>query len=277
MTKCELNDYMETFENILGQYRKLDISQTKEEFDQAKIDFVYHSNKLEGSNLTLIQTQEIIQHHAIKGEASVIDSLMAIDHYRALNQALSFGANKYPLSEKMILQLHETLLKSTFEVDPFYENWKAQGQLPGAYKIKSNRILFQQGGKEIYYETPTPEQGKELVLKSVEHYLNSDESFLVKLSKLIQNLYNAHAMFDGNKRITRLVIAQQLLANDLPLMILNYNDGAYNEALMVGFVAKSHKDLLEVLTSNFSQYLSAQIEEYQKAKKIGGKGLGFIL
>lgn len=268
---------MDSFATLVKQYRKLEISQSKEKFEQAKIDFVYHSNKLEGSNLTLIQTQEIIKHHSIKGEASVTDSLMAIDHYRALNQALSFGANKYPLTEKMILQLHEILLKSSFEVDPFYENWKAQGQLPGAYKIKSNRILFTQGGKEIYYETPSPKQGAELVLKSIEHYNQSTESFLIKLSKLVQNLYNAHAMFDGNKRITRLVIAQQLIANDLPLIVLNYQNGAYNEALINGFIDKSNLELLQILTERFSQYLAAEIEMHQESKKIGGKGLGFIL
>lgn len=267
---------MDKFENIVKQYRKLEISQSKEEFDQAKIDFVYNSNKLEGSNLTLIQTQEIIQHHAIKGEASIVDSLMAIDHYRALNQALSFGANKYPLTDKMILQLHGSLLKSSFEVDPFYENWKAQGQLPGAYKIKSNRILFQQGHKKTYYETPTPEDSRKLYVKSIEHYYGSDEVFLVKLSKLIQNLYNAHAMFDGNKRITRLIMAQQLLANDLPLMVINYNKGIYNEALMNGFINKNHEELLTVLNIIFSQYLSSSIEKHRSAKKISGKGLGFI-
>jgi len=267
---------MDSFDTLVEQYRKLEISQSKEEFDKSKINFVYHSNKLEGSNLTLIQTQEIIKHHAIKGEASITDSLMAIDHYRALNQALSFGANKYPLSEKMILQLHETLLKSSFEVDPFYENWKAQGQLPGAYKIKSNRILFLQGDKETYYETPSPEQGKELVSKSISHYNQSTDSFIIKLSKLVQNLYNAHAMFDGNKRITRLVIAQQLIANNLPLIVLNYQNGEYNEALIKGFINKNNTQLLQVLRQRFTQYLAEKIELNQKSKKVSGKGLGFI-
>ena len=109
-------------------------------------------NRLEGSNLTIIQTQDFVNKHLSKGEVSVVDSLMAIDNYRALNQALTFGANKYPLTEKILLNLLESLLKNTFELDPAYLTWKDKGQKLGAYKIKTNRILHSQNGIETYYE-----------------------------------------------------------------------------------------------------------------------------
>lgn len=268
---------MVKFEQLLEEYNKLELFQTKEAFEKSKIEFVHYSNKLEGSNLTLIQTHEIIEFHSAKGEISIIDSLMAIDHYKALNQALIFGANKYPLTEKILLQLHQILLKNTFEVDPFYQNWKAQGQEPGMYKIKTNRILLQQNGVDTYFETPKPEESKELIVKSIEVYVNSSDDFILKLSKLIQNIYNAHAMFDGNKRLTRLVLANQLYANNLPLIVFSRNKNEYNEALIDGFINKNNNAIFKVLENTINQFLASEIENYKKTNKSNNKGIGFIL
>jgi Fic family protein len=268
---------MKTFETLLKQYSELGLIQSKAEFDKVKIEFVYHSNRLEGSNLTIIQTQDIVNTHKASGEVSVIDSLMAIDNYRALNQALSFGASKYPLTEKILLSLHESLLKNSFELDPAYVSWKEKGQELGAYKIKANRILHVQNDVEVYYETPTPEQSQEMILKSLEAYNSSATPFIEKLSKLVQNVYNAHAFFDGNKRMTRLLIANQLLANGFPLVVLHNDKNAYNEALIDGFVNQTHQPIMNVLVTAFNQYLAQQIEEQKHTKKPKSKGFGLIL
>jgi len=268
---------MKTFETLFKQYNELEIIQSKAEFDKAKIEFVYHSNSLEGSNLTIVQTQDIVNTHKTSGEVSVIDSLMAIDNYRALNQALSFGASKYPLTEKMLLNLHENLLKNSFELDPAYVSWKEKGQKLGMYKIKSNRILYIQNNKETYYNTPTPEESQEIIIKSLETYHSSIDSFLEKLSKLVQNIYNAHAFFDGNKRMTRLLVANQLIANGFPLVVLHNDKNAYNVALIDGFVKRTHQPILEVLVKAFNQYLAKQIEEYKRTNHSKSKGFGLIL
>lgn len=268
---------MKTFESLLKQYNELGLIQSKADFDKVKIEFVYHSNRLEGSNLTIIQTQDIVNTHKASGEVSVIDSLMAIDNYRALNQALSFGASKYPLTEKMLLNLHESLLKNSFEVDPAYLSWKEKGQELGAYKIKANRILYVQNNVEVYYDTPTSKESQEMILKSLEAFNGSASPFLEKLSKLVQNVYNAHAFFDGNKRMTRLLIANQLLSNGLPLVVLHNDKNAYNEALIDGFVNQTHQPIMKVLVKAFNQYLAQQIEEQKQSKKPNSKGFGLIL
>jgi Fic family protein len=268
---------METFESLLKQYNELGIIQSKAEFDKVKIEFVYHSNRLEGSNLTIVQTQDIVNTHKTSGEVSVVDSLMAIDNYRALNQALSFGASKYPLTEKMLLNLHESLLKNSFEIDPAYASWKEKGQKLGTYKIKSNRILHIENGVEVYYDTPTPEESQEIIVKSLEAYDGSVAPFLEKLSKLVQNVYNAHAFFDGNKRMTRLLIANQLLANGFPLVVLHGEKNAYNLALIDGFVNQTHQPILDVIVRAFNQYLAQQIEEQKHSNKPNSSGFGLIL
>lgn len=265
------------FESLLNEYNALEIMQSKTEFDANKIEFVHHSNRLEGSALTLIQTKDIVEHHKTKGETSIIDGVMAIDHYRALNLALNFGANKYPLSEKILLSLHESLLKNTFELDPFYQSWKDKGQKLGAYKVKSNRILYQINDTEKYYETPSVEDSKSLVIKSLALHQKSNEPFIAKLSKLIQNIYNAHPFFDGNKRMTRLIIANQLINDGLPLMPIPFNNGAYNKALIEGFVNQSNHQIQDVLKVIFSQYLAKAIESHKTNSNKPNKGFGLIL
>jgi len=268
---------MKAFDSLLKQYNDLGIIQSKDEFEKIKIEFVYHSNRLEGSNLTIIQTQDIVNTHKTTGEVSLVDSLMAIDNYRALNQALSFGANKYPITEKMLLDLHKSLLKNSFELDPAYSGWKDKGQKLGAYKIKTNRILHLQDSIEKYYETPSPKESKEIILKSLEAHNRSSDPFLEKLSKLIQNIYNAHAFFDGNKRMTRIVIANRLVANGFPLVVLHGNKDAYNVALMDGFINQTHTSIMEVLVKSFNQYLAQKIEESKDLKKPNSKGFDLIL
>ena len=265
------------FDDLLKAYHRLNIIQSKDEFDKTKIEFVYHSNRLEGSNLTLFQTEYIINSHHIKGEASFLECLMAIDNYRALNLALTFGANKYPLTEKMLLNLHQTLLKNSFENDPAYASWKDKGQLLGEFKVGSNRIRRTEDGKDVYYPTPTVIESKKNILKSLELYNLSSEHFLEKLSKLVQNIYNAHAFFDGNKRMTRLVIANQLLANQLPLIVLHGHGNDYNEALFSGYVNKTNTPILMVLKLVVCQYLTQQIELAKQMNKSKNKGFGLII
>ena len=264
------------FKQLFEEYKQLEIGQSKEEFDQIKIEFVYHSTKLEGSDLTLIQTKDVIENHHIKGEASLIDSLMAVDHYRALNLALSFGSNKYPLTEKILLNLHETLLKNTFEIDPFYQSWKNEGQQLGQLKIKSNRIKYTLNNNESYYETPSPEISRNILRSALNNY-DPKSGFIDSLSKLVQNIYNAHPFFDGNKRMTRLIVANQSIANGLPLIPIPFNKGKYNKALITGFIEQTHLPLKKEIEIIFNQFLAESIEKLKNNSKKPNKGFGLIL
>ena len=269
-----MNKFKE-FDELLKRYKTLNIEASKQEFDKLKINFIFHSNRLEGSNLTLAQTEELINHHTLKGEGSLEHMLMAIDNYKALNQALMFGANKYPLSERLILQLHKILLKNTFEIDPFYNSWKTDGQKLGEFKIKSNRIKITNFNEDVYYSTPEPSKSIELIRESIEIYNISKNHFIDKLSNLVQNIYNAHAFFDGNKRMTRLIIGNQLIANKLPLMVGHNHENKYNDALVEGFINGGSDNIKEVLNISFCQHLSKEIELTKKMKK--PKGFGMIL
>ena len=267
---------MTEFEQLSDKYKTLKLSPTKEEHEQLKIEYVYHSNRLEGSNLTLIQTVDVIKHHKTSGEVSLVDMMMAVDHYRALNAAISFGANKYPISERILLSLHDTLLKNSFQIDPVYQSWIESGQELGQFKVKANRIRTTINGTEEYFLTPDPEESRQLINESIEQYGKSGDPFLVKLSKLVQNVYNAHAFFDGNKRMTRLIIANQLTVNGYPLMLPHASQNEYNEALIRGFVDNTHEYILQVIERSFNQQLSAEIEKYNSAKK-PNRGFGLII
>ena len=266
---------MSDFEQLFNQYKSLNIIPSKQDIEQVKVEYVYHSNRLEGSNLTLTQTIDVIYHHKAKGEVSLEDMVMAIDHYRALNAAISYDV-KYPLSERILLSFHEILLKNTFQIDPTYKSWIENGQELGQFKVKSNRIKTTIRGSEELFVTPEPNQSKEMIIGSLSNYQQSNEPFLVKLSKLVQNIYNAHAFFDGNKRITRLIIANQLMVNSYPLLIPHAGQNDYNEALIRGFMSKTHTEILSVIERSFNQQLSAEIEKYKNAKK-PNREFGLIL
>jgi len=253
----------EEYISFYKQFLKLNFVQEKSEFELRKKEFVYHSNRLEGSGLTLIQTIDVIEEHRLRGEASVEDTLMAIDHYRALNQALLFGGNKYPLSSSLLLQIHEVLLKNSFNVDPFYNSWKSKGQELGSFKVADNKIKI---GDE-YYDTPSFDivvSSMELLLKI---YSESIEILPIKLGKLIQNIYNLHPFFDGNKRMTRLIVAHQLLKNEIPLLVFHEYKNSYNQALINGFSQNSNEEITTLLTKMLNKELYLRISKTKTSKK----------
>lgn len=271
---------MEDFDRLLKIYNKDIVVLSPEQVKEMKINFIFHSNRLEGSNLSLSQTDDVISNTKVKGDSSVVDILMALDHYKALNQAIDFGLKKYPLSKKMLLSLHHTLLKNSFNVDEFYDSWKLSGQELGKFKIKHNRILIIKDNKQQYYNTPSAEMSENLIEKSIDIYNNSEEHIVVKLAKLLQNIFNAHAFFDGNKRMTRLLIANQLYANGFDLMIAHENKNEYNAALVDGFLNKTEQPIQSVLLKYFKQYLAKEIEmneQVKKATKSEGINFGLII
>ena len=268
------------FDQLLKQHKDIDFVKSIEEERALKQQFVHYSNKLEGSNLTLIQTEQIINENKITtsdNAATLVDIMMAHDHYAALNQAISMGMNKYPLNEKILLSIHHTLLKKTFEVAGDYFHVISKGQKLGEFKKTNNKIKHIQGGHVEYLVPPDFEIAPKITLRAIADYYNSNEHFIEKLSKLIQSIWSAHPFFDGNKRMTRLIVANQLIANGLPFMLPHSNKNNYNDALLEGFKTKSNKPIKEVLIVAFSQQLAKDIELYKKIKKNTKPNKGFTM
>ena len=92
-------------------------------------------------------------------------------------------------------------------------------------------------------------------------------------------MYNAHAFFDGNKRMTRLIIANQLFANGFPLMIPHGNQYLdYNVGLIEGMIAQESVAIERVIETGFNQYLSEEIEKYKSSSNSSSdKGFRLIL
>ena len=265
-------------DKLIEKYKSFNHIDSKETLDKQKIDFVYHSNRLEGSNLTLAQTEDVINYHKTNGEVKLEDMLMAIDHHKALNESIAFGANKYPLSNNLLLQIHTQLLKNTFEISSEYFSWKNKGQKLGELKVSPNRIKITENGKETYFQTPSPEESKNFISQAISFHNKSTESFLEKTTKLMQNIYNAHPFFDGNKRMTRLIFANRLIANELPLITPHKDKYVYNDALVQGLKKGSHQDLKNIIEIEIKNHLQKEIQQLENTKKPKKrKGLGFIL
>lgn len=248
------------FEQLVERYNSFDWVPPKQWYDQKKIEFVFHSNRLEGSSLTLIQTKDILESGSSNQGLSLVDGLMAVDHYKALNQALLFGGNKYPLTNKLLLEVHATLLKNTFEVDPFYISWKNKGQELGVFKASPNQILHQVGKNQELYPTCLPIECEARIAQALLNYEQSGLPFIEKLAELAQVIYSIHPFFDGNKRMVRLVIAKELVSEGLPLLLPHDHQNTFNEALVSGFIEKSYQPLLEVMLKAFVRQLTNEVD-----------------
>ena len=202
---------------------------------------VFHSNKIEGSPLT-------------QGETEFVLSGISSDEY-SKNQREAYNLqNAY----KWILENYETL---AFEPETFIRQINKMllnniEKMEGNYRVSSVKIAGMNfvpphGASVPYY---MEELGKELKTgpqgRSIIEYAASIHSKLV----------NIHPFIDANGRTARLLMNAIMIANDLPVIIVNFADKQrYLNALEL-----SNEGDLSDLVEFFIECFVEQLEEIKK-------------
>ena len=104
---------MKELEQILDKYFSL----TKEHilnFEKFNnYALVHHSSSIEGSSLTEAETILLLDEKLTPHSKPLNDTLMTVDHYNALNFILNKAKSKEVLSEEVIKNTSELIMKST--------------------------------------------------------------------------------------------------------------------------------------------------------------------
>ncbi|MDR2524361.1 MAG: Fic family protein [Candidatus Nomurabacteria bacterium] len=162
---------------------------------------VYNSNAIENSTLSLKDTEDIIWRDIIKKHADIREV------YEAKNLAkITEGLLKNPhtkLTTELILALHKILLSG------INDHW--------AGRFRSGNEWVRVGG----HLGANPDFTSSLMAELVAKYNRpSDDYFLDKIAHFHAEIENIHPFCDGNGRIGRVLINQQLMALDLPPVII---------------------------------------------------------
>lgn len=191
-------------------------------YESVKTEFLYHSNKLEGSTFTKENLEKYLQDNIIEGSHKIDDVYETINSTRLFDFVVD--TLEEPLSERLMLEFHRMLKDKTLD----YERGFA-----GCWKKIPNII----SGVDLKLAQPWEVESKiEELLKQWEESNKTFEDII----KFHAQFENIHPYQDGNGRIGRFIMLKQCVENGEDLILIDDQYSAeYKKAL---YIAQSQKD-----------------------------------
>ena len=207
-------------------------------YENIKVEFLFHSNKIEGSTFTRENLEMYLSKQMVEGSHDVGDV------YETINSTELFDFVVHtldePLNERLILEFHQMLKMNTLD----YKRGFA-----GCWKKIPNTILGT--GRELQIAQPyeVPDKIKELLLE----WENSNKNFDAVL-KFHIDFEKIHPFQDGNGRIGRFIILKQCIEHEIDLISIDEKySKKYKESL---YIAQTEDDYTKIRgIFNFCQEL----------------------
>lgn len=195
---------------ILNNYRPLEPTAVMKIREQFELEMTYNSNAIEGNSLTLKETFWVVKEGlTIKGKP-LKDHLEAKNHTEALEFLYEVieKDNKNTISEYFIKQLHQLVVKDS------------QSDIAGKYRDGDVYISGADHKPPSFLDVP-------LLMRDLIFWLrkNRKKHHVIELAALLHHkLANIHPFWDGNGRVSRLVMNILVLEAGYPLGIVLKND-----------------------------------------------------
>ncbi|MCI8700094.1 MAG: Fic family protein [Clostridia bacterium] len=195
-------------------------------YEDIKIEYLYHSNKLEGSTFNIEQLNILLEENMVVGEHSINDVQETINSLELFDFVIETLNEK--LTDRLLREYHSILKKNTSD-----ENYG----LVGVYKKIPNKL------RSVDIELAQPYEVAELI----EELLDKKIETLEDIADFHQKFEHIHPFQDGNGRIGRLIILRQCLENNIDLIAIDdeYNK-EYREALYNAQTSGSLEQLVQV-------------------------------
>lgn len=174
-----------------------------------RIELTYHSNAIEGSTLTLRETQLVIEGYAPTSGKTLREIYEARNHDRALRgleEWIEQRPSPSPLSGQDVLDIHAHVF--------------ADIDARSAGRFRADRVLIQ-GTRFI---PPGNHKFGELVPRMIELANREGVHPALQAAELHYNLVAVHPFTDGNGRTARLVMNYHLLRQGYPHTIIEVED-----------------------------------------------------
>ena len=205
-TKQILDEKLEQL-NSCSPIPKTVLAKIREHF---QIEMTYNSNAIEGNTLTLKETAWVIQ------EGLTIKGKPLKDHLEAKNQkeALDFlcelvdSKKQNTISERLIREIHHLIVK------------EADADIAGQYR---------EGNVIITGADHTPPEGFEVAneMQKLIKWINANKNKLhsIELAAIVHHkLAYIHPFWDGNGRISRIIMNVFIMQAGFPMAIILKND-----------------------------------------------------
>jgi Fic family protein len=169
-----------------------------------RVELTYHSNAIEGSTLSLRDTQLIIEGREPNTGKSLREIYEARNHDRALRMIEAWAAVQSPtsLQERELLDVHARVM--------------ADIDTAGAGRYRADRVLI----TGTRFVPPGPHKFPALIAALIERANQTNVHPVLQAAELHYNLVAVHPFADGNGRTSRLLMNYHLLRHGFPHVIV---------------------------------------------------------
>ena len=224
MEKIDYNRFLQVVMETKGIHNSLN--------ELLKYDFIYHSNKIEGSTFTTDALQLLFEKNIVQGTHTLDDVQETVNSFYTFDIVVDQLDNQLTLD--MIKEWHGSLMYRTRLYDM---------GLAGVFKKYANKILG------ANFNTANPWEVEDKLNNLITWYNSLQNVTIEDIARFHFEFECIHPFQDGNGRIGRFIYLKQLLDNRLPLKYMNGESAKeYKKAL--GECSKENiKTLVEYIES----------------------------
>ena len=196
MQKIDYNRFLQVLRETKGIHNSLN--------EILKYDFIYHSNKIEGSTFTTEALQLLFEKNIVQGTHTLDDVQETVNSFYTFDIVIDELDKKLTLD--MIKEWHGSLMYRTKLYDM---------GLAGVFKKYSNKILV------ANFNTANPWEVEDKLSDLINNYNSLQNVTIDDIIRFHFEFECIHPFQDGNGRIGRFIYLKQLLDNRLALKYMN--------------------------------------------------------
>ena len=215
-------------------------------YKEFKIDFLYHSNHLEGSTFSKDELEKLLTEKKVEGSHSLDDIIETKNSLEVFDQVINDSVET--LDKFMLFNWHKLLKKGT--VDDEIHNI-------GMWKKYENKL------RGVDLKLALPVAVDNLLFNLLADYNELETVTLKDIADFHYKFEKIHPFQDGNGRIGRFIILKQCLEWNIDLIAIDDKyDDEYRNALYKAQKTGDSEDLVTVF-KKCQNRLDEKLEKYK--------------
>lgn len=215
-------------------------------YEDLKIEFLYHSNHLEGSTFSKDELEKLLTEKKVEGSHSLDDIIETKNSLEVFDQVINDSGET--LDKFMLFNWHKLLKKGT--VDDEIHNI-------GMWKKYENKL------RGVDLKLALPVEVDNLMFNLLSDYNELETVTLKDIADFHYKFEKIHPFQDGNGRIGRFIILKQCLEWNIDLIAIDDKyDDEYRDALYKAQKTDNSDDLVTVF-KKCQNRLDKKLEKYK--------------
>ena len=215
-------------------------------YEDLKIEFLYHSNHLEGSTFSKDELEKLLTEKKVEGSHSLDDIIETKNSLGVFDQVINDSEEK--IDKFMLFNWHKLLKKGT--VDDEIHNI-------GMWKKYENKL------RGVDLKLALPVEVDNLMFNLLSDYNELETVTLKDIADFHYKFEKIHPFQDGNGRIGRFIILKQCLEWNIDLIAIDDKyDDEYRDALYKAQKTGDSEDLVTVF-KKCQNRLDEKLEKYK--------------